>query len=251
MSVRGPFRACLATGATSALFWLASAAPARTQDAPTAGDPDEDIEVVVRSDLPRCRRQLGDPLDKVDVDSAPFIQSVIKQDPTTGVWRVVRDDDPITGPEIWQRAGKGIADFRFRVPTNDLPMCIGSRSAAPRGWGQLRRVLDAAPLRDRYIRFTALVATRRSSEVRFWLAAGDSGRVLQGGDTSGQPLWRTRQWVPVHLTIGPIPKTATKLSYGFLLKGSGDVWVMHPKLEILDHAEPGPGVRALGGRSGE
>lgn len=251
MSVRSPFMACLATGAAGALFWLASAAPAETQNAPVAGDSEEDAEVVVRSDLPRCRRQARDPLDAVDVDSAPFIQSVIKQDPATGAWRVVRDDDPITGPEIWQRAGKGIADFRFRVPANDLPMCIGSSRAAPRGWGQLRRVLDAAPLRGRYARFTALVATRRSSEVRFWLAAGDGDRVLQGGDTSNQSLTGTRQWVPVRLTIGPIPKAATKLSYGFLLKGSGDVWVTRPKLEILDRAKPEPGVRDLGGRLGE
>lgn len=236
-----------AAGVAGTALWLVSP-PIYAQDESGTQD-DTSSEIVVRGDLPRCHTRSGDPLDSVDVDSAPFVQSVIKPDPATGVWRVMRDDDPITGPEKWQRAGKGIADFRFRTPASDLPMCIGSWGRAPRGWGQLRRVLDAKPLHGRYARFTALVATRRSSEVRFWLAAGDNGRrVLQGGDTSGQPLWGTRQWVPVRLTIGPIPKRATKLSYGFLLKGSGDVWVLAPTLEILDRATPERGVGPLGGR---
>ena len=211
---------------------LLAPAAAHGQDAPLA-DPQYDI--VVRGDLPHCRTRPDDPLDRVDVDHSPFRQSVIEAD-ARGVMHVEDDDDPILGPDVWQRAGTGIADFRFRAPTDGTPLCIGSWGKRPQGWGQLRHVVDARPLYGKYVRFTAFVATRRSDEVRFWLATGQGkgGRVLMGGDTANQPVIGTKSWIPVQLTIGPIPKGALKVSYGFLLMGAGDVWVNKPTLEVFD-----------------
>jgi len=206
-------------------------------------------EIVVEGDIPHCVPRHGDPLDLVDTSRAPLVQSVIQRD-REDIWRVTRDNDPVTGPEIWQRAGRGIGDFHFRGPVGDLPLCIGSRTPRPQGFGQLRRVLDAVPLHDRYARFTAYVATRKSNEVRFWLAAGDHRRIYQGGDTRARPIKGSRRWIAMKLTIGPIPRQATKLSYGFLLKGAGDVWVVDPKLEILESAESEPGTAHLNDQFG-
>src|SRR5262249_35851213 len=160
------------------------AMPVRAQDSADEGD---GPPIIVQADIPHCVPRSGDPLDRVETGKAPFVQSVIQQD-AAGTWHVTRDDDPVTGPDTWQRAGKGIGDFHFRGPVGDLPLCIGSRVPGARGWGQLRRVLDAVPLHGRFARFTAYVATRKSNEVRFWLAAGDRTRIYQGGDTRARPI---------------------------------------------------------------
>jgi hypothetical protein len=122
-------------------------------------------------------------------------------------------------------------------------LCIGARARNPAGFGQLRRVQDAVPARGLYARFTAYVATRRAAEVRLWLAAGDDVAVMRGGDTSTVPIPRTGGWIPVALTIGPVPDRATKLSSGFLLMGRGDVWLTEPRVEIF-----GERPRGLDGR---
>jgi hypothetical protein len=119
-------------------------------------------------------------------------------------------------------------------------LCIGARGR-PNGWGQLRRILDATPFRGKTVRFTAFVATRETAEVRLWLAAGDNHIVMRGGDTRQNPLTGTNGWTPISLTIANIPAEATKLSYGFLLFGVGDVWVTQPTVEIIDAPEANDG----------
>ena len=74
---------------------------------------------------------------------------------------------------MWQRAGKSIHAFTFRVPSDGSPMCIG-RPTRGAGHGQLRVVM------------------------------------------------------------GPVPTNARYVSYGFLLQGKGDLWIMRPQIEILD-----------------
>jgi len=193
-------------------------------------------EIVVEGQLPVCLPRPGDPLDKVDVSRASYDRQMVIKANSKGVFVLRPDDDPVTGPELWQRAGTALRDYVFRVPTDGYALCIGARKKQRNGWGQLRRVLDAAPLRGKYVRFTAYTTVTRAEEVRFWLAAGNKRRVLQGGDTRVTPVAGSADWARVTLTIGPIPDAATKLSYGFLLYGKGDVWVDEPRLAILAEA---------------
>jgi hypothetical protein len=222
--------------------WLVAALlllpfPASAQDKVDLNAPPEGEEaaILVVGKLPRCRAISSDPLEAADYSRAGGGRQVLKPDPKTGELGFFRDDDPITAAGAWDRAGSWLGDYVYRAPRDGTPLCIGSNARRPRGWGQLRRVLDAKPTHGKYVRFTAFVATNRSDEVRFWLAAGDSHRVYQGGDTSNQPLWGTHGgWIPVSITLGPIARSATKVSYGFLLMGKGIVWVHQPKVEILD-----------------
>jgi hypothetical protein len=161
-----------------------------------------------------------------------------------GRFGVHPDDDPVTGPETWQRAGTAIRNYVFRAPLDGAPLCIGARSRFPEGFGQLRRVQAAGAAHGKFVRFTAFVATRQANSVRLWLAAGDGRAVRRGSDTQGVPLPANSGWTPVMLTMGPVPQEATKISYGFLLHGGGDVWLTEPSLEILD--ERPVGVRGSG-----
>jgi hypothetical protein len=218
----------------------AMAIPPATSEQPDLENPDIVVHgtpaYIIVNGRPHCRPLHDDPYDAVQ---APLhhVQRVIAPNRETGEPELRRDGDPITGPDLWQRAGTAIGAYVFRAPANGTPLCIGSQVENPDGFGQLRQVLDAHPYRRRTIRFTAWVATSEASEVRFWLAAGDARDIMLGDDTHAMPLHGTRRWTPVSLTIGPVPRIATKISYGFLLHGNGDVWLARPQLEIIE--EPG------------
>lgn len=212
---------------------LLGAGPA-AQEAP----PDEDSanEISVHGDIPHCHKRPGDPLDAVDVSSGPSTYNTVVEADAKGVFHLVPDHDPITGPVAWQRAGTQISAYLFRVPTDNSPLCIGSKGhGAGNSFGQLRRVIDARPLWGKYVRFTAFFATRKWNSARAWLGAWTPSRyVLVAGDHESVSLDGTGQWAPLSITMGPIPVTAGRISYGFLLQGKGDLWILNPQIEVLD-----------------
>ena len=217
---------------------VASASAAQTpQPPPDLGG--EDIVVhgtppyIMRDGRLHCRPLQADPYDAV---AAPLHhrQSAIAPNRDTGEPELRRDTDPMTGPEVWQRAGTALGAYVFRAPASGATMCIGARADHPDGFGQLRQIVSARPYRGKTVRFTAWVATSEAHEVRLWLAAGDGHELMLGFDTRAAPIHGTHRWLPVSLTIGPVPRIATKISYGFLLMGEGDVWLARPQLEVTE-----------------
>jgi hypothetical protein len=208
---------------------------------------DEDIVVhgerpyIVVHGLPHCRPRHDDPYDAVAVPEDGR-QRVVAPNRHSGTLETRRDDNPVSGPAQWHRAGTDISAFVYRAPTDGGPLCIGARRETG-GFGQLRQILDAQPYHGHRIRVTAYVLTSEAGEVRFWLSTGDSHMIMLGQDSSDQPLRGTHRWTPVSMTIGPVPILATKLSYGFLLMRHGDVWVNRLHFEVLD---PRPGERLPG-----
>jgi len=181
---------------------------------------------------PRCVRRSGDPADLVRVENGRSDQRVIAPD-KRGVLKWQADREQISGSDTWQRAGNGIGHYVFRVPENGDPMCIGAAVASPSGFGQLRQIVKTTPaMIGRYLHFSAIVAARDAREIRFWLAAGGYGGRVMGGDTHRNPLHGTFGWQQLDVIVGPIPVGAEHVSYGFLLSGSGDVWLSEPLLEI-------------------
>jgi len=191
-------------------------------------------EVVVRAP-PHCQRRSGDPADLVPIEAGVIAQRVIAPG-ADGMLEWRRDDEPVLGPNVWQRAGNAIGNYKYRTPADGHPLCIGALLSHPQGWGQLRQIVAAEAMRGKYLHFSAMVATRGADEVRFWLAAGDkTNQHGIGGDTHTQPIFGTHGWHQVDLVIGPVPRFANHVSYGFLLYGGGDVWLNAPKLEVLDY----------------
>lgn len=221
----------------SALVFAAAAFPLTAQDAEppivvTAVRP----ETITVTAPPHCYKRPGDPADAVPVSTGRTRQRVIAPD-KSGALSWHPDNEPVLGPAVWQRAGDDIGDYKFRAPADGSPLCIGAYARSPIGYAQLRQIVDASAWRGKYVHFSALVATRSADEVRFWLAAGDRGNLQAiGGDTHKDPLQGTHGWRQVDLLVGPVPKFANHVSYGFLLYGRGDVWITNPKLEVLDRA---------------
>lgn len=211
------------------------------QVAEGADEPD-DSPILVVGQLPRCRPRPGDPLDSVDMApaAAQSRQQVIKRDPATGVLGVFPDDDPVTGPGVWQRAGTRMDRYVFRVPEGAAPLCVGARGEGPSGTGQLRQVLDATPYHGKIVRVTMWAASRDAGRVWFWVASGrrhKPGAPRQADmatQTGNIQFHGTHGWTPVSLEMGPVRCDQEKVSFGALLDGSGDLWIYKPEIQVID-----------------
>jgi hypothetical protein len=201
-------------------------------------------EIMVVGRMLRCRVWPGDPLDSVDLApaAAESRQQVLKRDPATGAMGVFPDDDPITGPGVWQRAGTRMDQYVFRVPRDGTPLCIGARSRQSPGWGQLRQVLDATPYHGKIVRLTLWAASRDAGRVWFWVASGRaekedqpaaSRRADMAAESGSFEFRGTRRWTPVSLTMGPVRCDQEKLSFGVLLDGPGDLWIYQPEFQVI------------------
>ncbi|MBO9712675.1 hypothetical protein [Sphingomonas sp.] len=166
-------------------------------------------------------------------------QQVIKRDPATGVLGIFPDDDPVTGPDIWQRAGTRMDQYVFRIPEDGAPLCIGARSGGPHGWGQLRQVVDARPYRGKILRVTMWAASQKAGRVWFWVASGRPGkpsataRADMATETGQFEFRGSHTWTPISLTMGPVRCDQEKLSFGVMLDGPGDLWIYQPRLEVV------------------
>lgn len=218
--------------------------PAAAQTVPTAASSEEpeNPTILVVGRLPHCQPRPGDPLDSVDMAPAAAKprQQVIKRDSATGLFGIFPDDDPITGPGIWQRAGTRMDQYIFRVPEDGMPMCIGARNKGPQGWGQLRQVLDAAPYHGKTVRVTMWVASNKAGRIWFWVASGRPGkpggarRADMATETGNLEFRGSHTWTPVSLTMGPVRCDQEKLSFGVMLDGPGDLWIYKPEVEVIE-----------------
>jgi hypothetical protein len=235
MNVRSWRLASIVVGAGAAVLLPSGGS---SQERPA--EPEEIVVVGIRSpiivngQLRRCPRRPGDPKDSLDLSDVPYgAQTMIVHDTATGQLVLGRDNDPIGGAD-WQRAGTAIKDYVFRAPSDGNPLCIGSRAKSPRGFGQLRQIVDAIPYRGRGVRFSGYIASQRGANVRTWLAAGIKRRgVIAGNGTRTARIRDRSGWIRFALEIPYVPENAWSLSYGFLLDGPGDVWVYDPRLEPL------------------
>lgn len=185
---------------------------------------------------PRCVRRPGDPADLVRVGTSKTSQRVIAPD-RKGMLALRSDTEQVLGPTVWSRAGTGVGQYVFRVPDDGSPMCIGAAVDNPDGWGQLRQIVQTTRgMRGRYVHFSMLVAARDAKLIRFWVAVAGRAEMV-GGDTHTAPLHGTFGWLQADVIVGPVLPSSDHISYGFLLWGKGDVWVLDPHIELKTRDE--------------
>jgi hypothetical protein len=222
------------------LLSLIAVLAAETTAAAETIDTAEPPPILVVGVPPRCQIRPGDPLDDFAVDPATgSVPQVLKRDPGTGLMGQFIDDYPLTGPGIWQRVGTGIDQYRFRAPEDGTPLCIGARSEGPRGWAQLRQIVDAAPYHGKIVRVTMWAATRKAARTWFWVASGREykrgapRRADQASESGNVEFKGTHGWTPVSLEMGPIRCDQVKISFGGMLDGPGDLWLYQPQIEVI------------------
>jgi hypothetical protein len=199
-------------------------------------------DIVVNGRTRKCRPPPGDPLGRINLPSSllsePFQQSVVKTF-GPGQYELTPDDDPVTGPDVWQRAGRGLSQYVFHVASLDHAICIGADAPDRKTFAQLRRIVSAKPFWGKRVRFTAWVATNNAAMVNFWLAsARRPERISSGGNTNNRPWGGHHGWTPILIEIGPVKSTSDYISYGFLLRGAGDVWVYKPEFSTVSEDDP-------------
>jgi hypothetical protein len=259
-------RVLLRSVAAIALLSLAGAGP-NGSDAP----PDKAIVVtgqrmpiVINGRSVRCRPLANDPQDLWRPANPSFpnrSQSILLPQVDGLGFKLADDSEQLGGQGVWRRVGTGIDQYVFRVPMEASLLCIGAKTKYPAGYGQLRQILDAKPYRGHRIRFTAWTASRNAARVNFWLASADPnadwathaygctpllhnardphrGCIYDGGNSNGIDWHGSHGWTPVLLEIGPISKLATIISFGFVLNGSGNVWLYNPKIEVVPPDDP-------------
>ena len=213
------------------------------------------LAIVVNGRSIKCRPLANDPQDKVNAspDGSERRESVLvplsdghrfELIPWNSgdAWsRQFFDFKRYGGPDVWRRTGTGIDQYIFRGPKDASLLCIGSKWADPAGFAQLVQIVDAAPYYGKRVRFTAWVASRNATLVNFHLASGDPGAVrlvVNGGNTNNHSWGGSHGWTPIMIEIGPISKYSKFIGFGFLLHGSGDVWLYKPKLETVAPDDP-------------
>jgi len=195
----------------------------QTDAVPTADVP---ADVVIGATIPpHCHPRPGDPLDNVRSLPDTWVTLRLRRDGSVSVAHDALHFEQDL--ETWQRSGKNMGDYVFRVPTDGSPLCMGSRNDRARGGVQLRRQLDPRDFRGQHVRFTAFAASRNAKSVTFWVNGG-------GGEKQfAQIGWGgTHGWTPVSIDVYVSDRFPLAI-YGFTLSGGGDVWLYQPRIDLI------------------
>lgn len=195
-------------------------------------DTPEGPEVVVNARVPHCHPRPDDPADAATA-AAPtqyWYRLIAQPDGRFTYEKSVGAETWPTraiGTQVghWRRAGDAMPSFTFRTPEDGTPLCVGR---TPGGTIQLQQLLDPAPFRCEYIRFTAWAASGKAAAA-FWINAGAGGPAMV--DFSGN-----HDWTPVKDEGGPVASWDLLLGFGLIARG-GDVWLYQPSVAVIPDTE--------------
>jgi hypothetical protein len=115
---------------------------------------------------------------------------------------------------------------------------IRSRSAAPQGNGGRGATLDAAPYRRRIVTVSAEIRTRRvTGSALLFLRIEKDGMQLENETGFKNALSGDADWTPRSASFR-VPPSATKIVFGVVLGGGGEVSARHLRVEAADRPRP-------------
>jgi hypothetical protein len=146
-------------------------------------------------------------------------------------------------PRGWILAGSKPAEYEVGVDAEQAHQghasaFLKSKKLNVDGFGTLMQLITAEQYRGNKARLSGLV---KSEEVSGW--AGLWMRVDKGTETiaidnmQNQPIKGTTGWQRNEVVL-EVPKDATRVAFGILLNGPGQVWLNSTKLEIVGSGVP-------------
>jgi hypothetical protein len=149
-------------------------------------------------------------------------------------------------PRGWHLAGSKPREYEAGVDTGQAyrghaSAILESKRASVDGFGTLMQSVNAEPYQGNTIRLSGLV---KSEEVARW--AGLWMRVDKGTETlafdnmQNRPIKGTTGWQRYYVVLA-VSKDATRIAFGILLDGPGEVWLNSTKFEVVGLGPPATG----------
>jgi hypothetical protein len=148
-------------------------------------------------------------------------------------------DQTSHAPSGWFLAGSKPASYRTGVDKalmrDGQPSAyLVSVTSEPDGFGTLMQSISAANYAGKRVRLRASIQSQNIGDwAGIWLRADKGQTAVAFDNMQDRAIKGTQPWSP-HDVVLDIPEDATGLSFGVLLTGTGEVWVNHMILEIVD-----------------
>jgi hypothetical protein len=154
-------------------------------------------------------------------------------------------------PSGWQAFTDGTADYTIRsdVGRRDggqgyAGVTIKSNVESPRGTGMLAQSIRADAYRGKRVRLSGYLKGIGISEgtAELWMRVDGDGVVQTSDYMQDRPLMGTRDWKREEIVLD-VPTNAIGITFGFLLSGTGQVWLDDLQVEIVSDDAPVTGKK--------
>lgn len=109
---------------------------------------------------------------------------------------------------------------------------IKSVAAQPDGWGNLMQTFAAGIYCGKRVRLMGHVKTLGATSAQLWMRVDGPGQILAFDNMANRPITGTVDWVRVELVLD-VPLDAINISFGCLLRGTGQLWFDDLKFEFV------------------
>jgi len=110
--------------------------------------------------------------------------------------------------------------------------------ATPAGFATLMQSISAEAWRGKRVRLSAMVRTRGAQRAQLWMRVdGQNRQVLAFDSMSARPITGSRGWRSYSIVLD-VPRSATSISYGFMLAGQGTVWADNFRIRAVEATTP-------------
>lgn len=112
---------------------------------------------------------------------------------------------------------------------------IRSVADTPQGWASMGQSIRADAYRGKRVRLSGrlrLDDAGTSCRAMLWMRADGGGGVQVADFTKDRPVFGATGWTPEEVVLD-VPADAVGITYGFLLDGTGQVWLDGVRLEVV------------------
>lgn len=107
------------------------------------------------------------------------------------------------------------------------------------GFGTLMQVTAPGELRGKRVRLTMWIKAEGADSVAPWMRVDSQTKMsVQFDNRPTSDAWRSRKEWTRHETVLDVPNDTFSISYGLILRGSGEAWLDDVLLDVVDSATP-------------
>lgn len=141
-------------------------------------------------------------------------------------------------PSKWFLAGSDPTSYRTGVDKQvvydgKVSAYLESAMPRPRGFGTMMQKIDAANYAGMRIRLHASVKSEDVADwAGVWMRVDEDSSILAFDNMQDRPIKGTQPWKPYDVVLD-VPPGASKIAFGILLSGTGEVWMNQVEFEAV------------------